>query len=144
MSLVNLKDIKIPNEKVPEISGETRKKLQKAFGYTYENYREGILNMALNGTETIGSMGVDTPIAALSDEYHPLFYYFKQLFAQVTNPPIDAERENIVTSRTVYVGKNGNLLEEKPENCHVLKIHNPILTDLDMLKIQHLDKDKIY
>ncbi len=143
MSLMELKNIKIPNEKIPAITGDDRKKLQKAFGYTYENYREGILNMALNATEQIGSMGVDTPIAALSGEYQPLFYYFKQLFAQVTNPPIDAEREKIVTSRTVYVGKNGNLLEEKAENCHVLKIHNPILTDLDMLKIKHLDKDGI-
>jgi glutamate synthase (ferredoxin) len=143
MSLVELKNIKIPNEKVPEISGETRQKLQKAFGYTYENYHEGILNMALNATEQIGSMGVDTPIAALSESYQPLFYYFKQLFAQVTNPPIDAEREKIVTSRSIYVGKNGNLLEERPENCHVLKINNPILTDLDMLKIKHLNKDGI-
>ncbi len=143
LSLLELKDIKIPNERVPEISGEERQKLQKAFGYTYENYHEGIMNMALNATEQIGSMGVDTPIAALSKEYQPLFYYFKQLFAQVTNPPIDAEREKIVTSRTVYVGKNGNLLEERPENCHVLKIHNPILTDLDMLKIKHLNKDGI-
>ena len=143
MSLLELKDIKIPNEKVPMILGEERKKLQKAFGYTYENYHEGIRTMALNGSEQIGSMGVDTPIAALSRENQPLFYYFKQLFAQVTNPPIDAEREKIVTSRTVYVGKNGNLIEEKPENCHVLKIHNPILTDLDLLKIQHLDRDGI-
>ena len=137
-NLIKLKDIKIPNAKIPSYTDEERKKLQKAFGYTYENYHEGILNMALNGTEQIGAMGIDTPIAALSDEYQPLFYYFKQLFAQVTNPPIDAEREKIVTSRTVYLGKNGNLLEEKPENCHVLKIHNPILTDLDLLKIENL------
>ncbi len=143
MSLMELKDVKIPNEKIPAITGEERQKLQKAFGYTYENYHEGIRNMALNATEQIGSMGVDTPIAALSKEYQPLFYYFKQLFAQVTNPPIDAEREKIVTSRSVYVGKNGNLLEEKASNCHVLKIHNPILTDLDMLKIKSLDKDGI-
>ena len=143
MSLLELKDVKIPNEKVPEIKGETRQKLQKAFGYTYENYHEGILNMALNRSEQIGSMGVDTPIAALSETYQPLFYYFKQLFAQVTNPPIDAEREKIVTSRTVYVGKNGNLLEESPENCHVLRIHNPILTDLDMLKLKNLDREGI-
>ena len=143
MSLVELSSIKIPNEKVPVIEGDDRKRLQKAFGYTYENYHEGILNMALNGTESIGSMGVDTPIAALSKTYQPLFYYFKQLFAQVTNPPIDAEREKIVTSKSVYVGKNGNLLEENPENCHVLKIHNPILTDLDIMKIRHLNKNGI-
>ena len=143
MSLLELKDLKIPNEKVPDITGDTRKKLQKAFGYTYENYHEGILSMAENATEQIGSMGVDTPIAALSKEYQPLFYYFKQLFAQVTNPPIDAEREKIVTSRSVYLGKNGNLLEEKASNCHVLKIHNPILSDLDILKIKHLNRDGI-
>ena len=143
MSLLELKDIRIPNEKIPSYSREERKKLQKAFGYTYENYHDGIRNMALNGIEQIGAMGVDTPIASLSGQYQPLFYYFKQLFAQVTNPPIDAEREKIVTSRTIYVGKNGNLLEEKPENCHVLKIHNPILTDLDLMKISHLDKEGI-
>ena len=140
-NLLQLSDLKIPNRRVPAISSIQRKKLQKAFGYTWENYHEGILSMALTGSEQIGSMGVDTPLAALSEKYQPLFYYFKQLFAQVTNPPIDAQREEIVTSRTVYVGKNGNLLEQRPENCHVLKIHNPILTDLDLLKIEDLKKD---
>ena len=140
-NLLELKDVKIPNKKVPAISGAYRQMLQKAFGYTWENYHDGIRTMAMSGTEQIGSMGVDTPIAALSDQYQPLFYYFKQLFAQVTNPPIDAQREEIVTSRTVYVGKNGNLLEEQPANCHVLKINNPILTDLDLLKIENMKKD---
>ncbi len=140
-NLLSLAEVRIPNKKVPALSGTYRKKLQKAFGYSWENYHDGILNMALGGSEAIGSMGVDTPIAALSDQYQPLFYYFKQLFAQVTNPPIDAQREEIVTSRTVYVGKNGNLLEEKPENCHVLKINNPILSDLDLLKIEHMKKE---
>ena len=139
--LTLLSDIRIPNKKVTRIEGEQRKKLQKAFGYTWEDYHDGLLGMALNGTESIGSMGIDTPIAALSKEYQPLFYYFKQLFAQVTNPPIDAQREEIVTSRTVYVGKNGNLLEESPENCQVLKINNPILTDLDLLKIENMKKE---
>ena len=139
--LTLLSDIRIPNKKVPPLAGEQRMRLQKAFGYTWENYHDGILPMALNGTEAIGSMGVDTPVAALSQEYQPLFYYFKQLFAQVTNPPIDAQREEIVTSRTVYVGKNGNLLEEKPENCQVLKINNPILTDLDLLKIENMKRE---
>ena len=140
-NLLQLTDLKIPNHKVPSITGEQRKTLQKAFGYTWENYHDSILNMALAGTEAIGSMGVDTPIAALSDQYQPLFYYFKQLFAQVTNPPIDAQREEIVTSRTVYLGTNGNLLEEQPQNCHVLKINNPILSDLDLLKIEAMKKD---
>ena len=140
-NLLHLKDIKIPNHKVPAYGKEERKALQKAFGYTYEDATVGIYGMALNGIEPIGAMGVDTPIAALSGQYQPLFYYFKQLFAQVTNPPIDAEREKIVTSGSVYVGKNGNLLEERPENCHVLKIKNPILTDLDLMKIAEFKKD---
>ena len=140
-NLLSLGELKIPNEKVPPCTGTQRARLQKAFGYTYEDYRDTICSLALNGTEQIGAMGVDTPLAALSGRYQPLFYYFKQLFAQVTNPPIDAAREKIVTSTTVYVGKNGNLLEEKPENCHMLKINNPILTDLDLLKIRTMKKD---
>ncbi|MCQ2491804.1 MAG: glutamate synthase large subunit [Lachnospiraceae bacterium] len=140
-NLISLKELRIPNAKIPSYSDEERAKLQMAFGYTYEDYREGIRNMALNGSEHIGAMGVDTPIAALSKEYQPLFYYFKQLFAQVTNPPIDAVREKIVTSTTVYIGKNGNLLEESPENCHMVKIDNPIISDHDLLKIKHMKKD---
>ena len=139
-NLLTLKEIKIPNSKTPSYNNEELHRLLKSFGYTYEEYMEQIESMALNGSELIGAMGVDTPIAVLSKEYQPLFNYFKQLFAQVTNPPIDAIREKIVTSTTVYVGKNGNLLEEKPENCNVIKIENPILTDLDLLKISHLNK----
>jgi len=140
MNLVELSDIKIPNQSVPSYKKENLIRLQKAFGYTYEEYKSQIYNMALNGAELIGAMGVDTPIAVLSKQHQPLFSYFKQLFAQVTNPPIDAEREKIVTATTVYVGKNGNLLSEKPENCNVLKIRNPILSDLDLLKISKLNK----
>ncbi len=139
-NLVTLGELKIPNEKVPSFSAMQRARLQKAFGYTWEECRNGICAMALNGSEEIGAMGVDTPLAVLSKEYQPLFSYFKQLFAQVTNPPIDAIREKIVTSTTVYVGKNGNLLEERPENCQVLKINNPILTDLDLLKIRSMKR----
>ncbi len=139
-NLVSLRDLKIPNTKVPAVTGTYRQKLQRTFGYNYEEYRGDICGMALNGSEQIGSMGIDTPIAALSGQYQPLFYYFKQLFAQVTNPPIDAEREKIVTSTTVYVGKNGNLLEERENNCQVLKIENPILSDLDMMKILAMNK----
>ncbi len=140
-NLVTLQELKIPNEKVTAYGKKERARLQKAFGYTYEECKNGIYTMALNGSEEIGAMGVDTPLAVLSKQYQPLFSYFKQLFAQVTNPPIDAIREKIVTSTTVYVGKNGNLLEEKPENCQVLKINNPILTDLDLLKIKTMRKD---
>lgn len=139
-NLLHLKDLKIPNVRIESYDKKMQKKLQKAFGYTYEEYRNSIYNMALNGGEAIAAMGVDTPLAALSDKGHLLFDYFKQLFAQVTNPPIDAIREEIVTSTTVYVGKQGNLLQEKAENCQVLKIENPILTNTDMLKIKTMDK----
>ena len=83
--LVQLKDIKIPNERPEEYTPEQRARLQKAFGYTYEQYRTSIRNMALNGAESIGAMGVDTPLAVFSKQNRPLFDYFKQLFAQVTN-----------------------------------------------------------
>ena len=140
-NLVRLKDIKIPNVRVEEYTEEQRARLQKAFGYTYEQYRTSIRNMALNGTESIGAMGTDIPLAVLSREHRPLFDYFKQLFAQVTNPPIDAIREEIVTSTSVYAGKDGNLLVQQPENCRVLKILHPILTNTDMLKIKNLKQD---
>ena len=136
--LVQLKDIKIPNLPVEEYTKEERMRLQKAFGYTYEEYRSSIGKMALNGVEATASMGIDTPLAVLSHEHQPLFNYFKQLFAQVTNPPIDCIREEIVTSTSVYVGRDGNLLEVEPKNCQVLKINNPILTNTDMLKIKNM------
>ena len=139
-NLVKLSDLRIPNVRVTEYSREELARLQKAFGYTYEEYRTSIRNMALNGTEGTSSMGVDTPLAALSTRERPLFDYFKQLFAQVTNPPIDAIREEIVTSTEVYVGRDGNLLSEVPENCHVLKIDSPILTNTDILRIKYMKK----
>ena len=136
--LVKLKDLKIPNIRVQEYSKEELARMQKAFGYTYEEYQTSIRQMALNGAEGISAMGIDTPLAVLSSRHQPLFNYFKQLFAQVTNPPIDAIREEIVTSTTVYVGKDGNLLNEQPINCQVLKIEHPILTNTDMLKIKNM------
>ena len=142
-NLVRLSELKIPNEAVPAIEKENLERLQKSYGYTYEECRERIYTMALNGSEQIGSMGVDTPLAVLSKQYRPLFDYFKQLFAQVTNPPIDAVREKIVTATCVYAGRNGDLLSPKPSNCNVLKINNPILSDLDLMKISHLNKHGI-
>lgn len=137
-NLIKLEDLKIPNKKVPTHTKEERARLQKAFGYTYEDFRTSILPMALNGSESIGAMGIDTPLAVLSNRHQPLFNYFKQLFAQVTNPPIDSIREKIVTATTVYLGKDGNILEEQPENCKNLKINNPILTNTDLLKIKNM------
>ena len=137
-NLVHLSDLKIPNVRVEEYTDEERQRLQKAFGYTYEDFKNTIYPMAEKGTEAIHAMGTDTPLAVLSNHHKPLFNYFKQLFAQVTNPPIDAIREEIVTSTSVYLGKDGNILDEKPENCHVLKINHPILTNTDLLKIKNM------
>lgn len=137
-NLVHLKDLKIPNIKVEEYDREDRAKLQKAFGYTYEDYMTSILPMAEKGAEPIAAMGNDTPLAAMSTRRVPLFNYFKQLFAQVTNPPIDSIREEIVTSTSVYIGADGNLLEESAKNCHMLRVNNPILTNTDLLKIKNM------
>ena len=137
-NLIKLKDLKIPNKRVTLHSKEERARLQKAFGYTYEDFKTSILPMALNGTEQIGAMGIDTPLAVLSNEHQPLFNYFKQLFAQVTNPPIDSIREKVVTATTVYLGTDGNVLREEEENCKQLKIEHPILTNTDLLKIKNM------
>ena len=138
-NLVELKDIHIPNHRVEHYSNEERRKLQKAFGYTYEEVKNSILPMAQNGGEPIAAMGHDTPLPMLSKQPQPLFNYFRQRFAQVTNPPIDAIREEVVTSTSTYIGEDGNLLHEQPENCRVLRIKNPILTDTDLLKIKNMD-----
>ena len=138
-NLVHLADLKIPNIRVQEYTDEERARLQKAFGYTYEDFKNTIYPMAEKGAEAISGMGTDTPLAVLSNSHKPLFNFFKQLFAQVTNPPIDAIREEVVTSTSVYLGKDGNILEEKPENCHVLKINHPILTNTDLLKIKNMN-----
>ena len=134
--MINLKDLKIPNQRVPEYTKEERQRMQRAFGYTYESLKDSILPMAKNGVEGTAAMGTDTPLAALSGNREPLFNYFKQRFAQVTNPPIDSIREEVVTSTTLYIGDAGNVLEEKPENCRVLKVNNPILTNTDLMKIK--------
>ncbi len=139
-NLIELKDLSIPNKGVPAISSEERARLQKTYGYTYEEYKTVILPMALNGAEAVSAMGADSPLAVLSKKHHPLFNYFKQLFAQVTNPPIDSIREEIVTSTTVYVGEEGNILKEEAENCKILKVTNPILTCTDLLRIKHMKK----
>ena len=135
-NLLHLADLPIPNRRVEHYGKTRRQQLRKAFGYTYEDVRNTILPMARTGSEPIAAMGIDIPLAVLDNKDQPLFNYFKQLFAQVTNPPIDAIREEVVTDTTVYVGDDGNLLEEKAENCRVLQIHNPILTSTDMMKIK--------
>ncbi len=109
---------------------------QRAFGYTEEDLRMLMLPMAANGEEPIGSMGTDTPLACLSDQPQPLFHYFKQLFAQVTNPAIDPIREELVMSLTSYIGTERNILDETPQHCHTLKLPHPILTNWDLEKLR--------
>ena len=139
--LLHLAKVPIPNQKIRVHSQETRDRLYKVFGYSYEDVKEQILPMAENGIESTVSMGHDAPIALLSKHHQLLYCYFKQLFAQVTNPPIDSLREKVVMDTTVYIGSDGDLLEEKADNCRVLEINNPILTGVDLIKIRSLDRE---
>ena len=111
---------------------------QHAFGYTFETQRFLMTPMAKNGVEALGAMGDDTPIAVLSDQSQLLYNYFRQLFAQVTNPPLDAIREELVTASDVMMGTEQNIVETKPENCHQIKLKNPILSNADLAKIRHI------
>src|SRR5437773_2602882 len=112
---------------------------QMAFGYTHEDLRLLLAPMAKNGEEPIGSMGTDTALAVLSDRPRPLYDYFKQLFAQVTNPPLDQIREELVTAMESTIGPEGNLLEPTPAACRQLKLRTPILGNAELARIRHLD-----
>jgi glutamate synthase (ferredoxin) len=114
--------------------------LQLAFGYTYEDIKKIIEPMALQGVEPVGSMGYDSPLAVLSNQEQLLYNYFKQLFAQVTNPPLDGIREELITASEMLLGSEGNLIEPKPEDCRCLLLKNPILTNADIKKIRSLDQ----
>ncbi|WP_306525633.1 glutamate synthase large subunit, partial [Holdemanella sp.] len=114
--------------------------LYKVFGYTYEDVKDIILPMARVKLEPTSAMGTDIPLAIYSQNHLSLFHYFKQLFAQVTNPPIDSLREEVVTDTTIYIGSDGNLLQDKSGNCTVLEVNNPILTSRDMDKIRQLNQ----
>ena len=137
--LVNLSELPKENKKPIRIRGEELRTLQKAFGYSFGNLKNSLIPMCLNGIEATAAMGVDVPVPPLSEMDPPLFDFFKQKFAQVTNPPIDSIREEIITDTTVYLGIAGNVLEEDEENCRVLKINNPILSNIDLMKIRHAD-----
>src|SRR6185437_14971445 len=113
---------------------------QRAFGYTEEDLRMILEPMAAKGEEPIGSMGTDTPLACLSDRPQLLFNYFKQLFAQVTNPPIDPIREEMVMSLTSYIGTERNILAETPQHCHTLKLPHPILSNRDLEKLRRVSQ----
>ncbi len=139
-NLLRLAKVGIPNRQVPVHDQKMRDKLYKVFGYNYEDVKDLILPMSVNGIEPTASMGHDVPLAMLSNMHPPLFHYFKQQFAQVTNPPIDSLREKIVTDTTVYLGSDGDLLQERGSNCRVLEIEHPILTGVDLMKIRSLDR----
>ncbi|WP_305767504.1 glutamate synthase large subunit [Candidatus Epulonipiscium viviparus] len=139
-NLVTLASLPIPPLKPEVYPTKDLATIQKAFGYSYEDVREIILPMAKNAIEPTGAMGDDTPIAPLSKNHPKLSSYFKQRFAQVTNPPIDAIREKVVTDTSTYIGARGNILIDTPDNCRVLKVNNPILTEIDLIKIQHMNK----
>ena len=117
---------------------ETLLRRQRASGYSEEDLRILLAPMATDGAEPVGSMGNDVPLACLSDRPQPLFNYFKQLFAQVTNPPIDPIREELVMSLISYIGTERNILDEAPENCHTLKLPHPILTNRDLEKLRRV------
>ena len=117
---------------------ETFLRRQRAYGYSEEDLRILLAPMGATGQEPVGSMGTDTPLACLSDRPQPLFNYFKQLFAQVTNPPIDPIREELVMSLISYIGTERNILDESPENCHTLKLPHPLLTNRDLEKLRRV------
>src|SRR5579859_2977966 len=124
---------------LPGPSHETVLRRQQAFGYTFEDVRIIMAPMARDGVEAVGSMGTDTPLAVLSDKPQLLYNYFKQLFAQVTNPPIDCIREEIITSSEITVGAERNLLKPVPESCHLIELKSPILTNEEFAKLKHLN-----
>jgi glutamate synthase (ferredoxin) len=136
--LVHVDDLP-PAPEVPAPEHETLLQRQIAFGYTFEDERILIDPMARSGVEAVGSMGNDTPLAVLSTKPRLLYDYFKQLFAQVTNPPIDCIREEIITSSEVWLGSEGNLLKPRPADCRRLELDGPILSNEDFARIRRLE-----
>ena len=136
---IRLEELPDPRVMFTDIDREQIFKYQKAFGYSTEDLETIITPMALEGKEPIGSMGSDVPLAVLSDQPQHLSSYFKQLFAQVTNPPIDPIRERMVMSLATFVGNNGNLLTEDPLDCHSVALKHPILTNYELEKIRSID-----
>jgi len=125
---------------VHEPDHQTVLQRQQAFGYTFEDLRFILGPMANEGVQPLGSMGTDTPLAVLSNKPQLLYNYFKQLFAQVTNPPIDPIREEIITSTETMIGTEGNLLAPTPKSCRMIKLEHPILTNEDLEKLRHVDR----
>ena len=136
-NLIKLADIQSTPE-IRESDPDSVLQQQLAFGYTFEDLRKLILPMARDGVEATGSMGTDIPLAVLSNKSKLLYDYFKQLFAQVTNPPIDCIREEIVTSSVTTIGPEKNLLDPTPESCHLIELPTPIITNEELSKLRHV------
>lgn len=139
---INIKELPRPRIRFNKLQTEDIFKYQKAFGYTREDINVLIKEMSSSGKEPVGSMGFDAPLAVLSEKPQHLSYYFKQLFAQVTNPPIDPIRERLVMSLTTIIGGNGNLLEEDKNFAHSIKLENPILSNEQLEKLRSVDTGK--
>ena len=136
-NIVKLEEL--PDAPVPDPDHQTVLTHQLAFGYTHEDLRIILAPMALNGEEPLGSMGTDTALAVLSDRPRMLYDYFKQLFAQVTNPPLDAIREEVVTAMESTIGPEGNLLEAEPASCHQINLKYPVIDNAELAKLRHVD-----
>jgi glutamate synthase (ferredoxin) len=137
--LLNLQYV-VPSEHAPEPSHYSVLQRQQAFGYTFEDLRIVMIPMARDGVEAVGSMGCDTPLAVLSGKPQLLYNYFQQLFAQVTNPPIDCIREELVTSVATTIGSERNLLKPKPSSCNLIELNSPILTNEEFAKLKFINQ----
>ncbi|MBI2364475.1 MAG: glutamate synthase large subunit [Deltaproteobacteria bacterium] len=142
-NVVNFDELPGVSDNEPAANHQATLQRLQAFGYSFEDLRVNIGPMAQNSIQPVGSMGTDTPLAVLSDKPQLLYNYFKQLFAQVTNPPIDPIREELITSTTLTLGSEGNLVEPKPESCRQLRLHDPILKNSDMEKLRKIDQPGI-
>jgi glutamate synthase (ferredoxin) len=140
-NLVNLTDLPTPETKIEAVDIDTVPSIiqqQTAFGYTFEELQLLLTPMARDGVEAIGAMGTDTPLAVLSERPKLLYNYFQQLFAQVTNPPIDPIREEIVTSAITTIGSEQNLLEPTPKSCNLIKLNTPVISNEELAKLKNL------
>ncbi|MGI4874829.1 MAG: glutamate synthase large subunit [Janthinobacterium lividum] len=136
---IQLDELPAPRVTFTDLGAEAVRKYQQAFGYTREDVETLLAPMALDGKEPMGSMGVDVPLAVLSDQPQHLSSYFKQFFAQVTNPPIDPIRERLVMSLATFIGNNGNILDETPHHCHCVAARQPILSNVELEKLRSID-----
>src|SRR5205085_10793058 len=137
-NMISIGELPKPASVIPP-DRETVLRRQETFGYTTEDLKVLVAPMANDGVEATGSMGTDTPLAVLSSRPQLLYHYFKQLFAQVTSPPLDANFEALVTSLITYLGREGNLLEETPRHARLVKLKQPILSNHDLAKLRELN-----